>query len=65
MGEKMNAHFTQSYSLEEYKQKLKTILKSYIKKEILSDKSVKETVIEDDYLLKNDIGGYDFFVSLP
>lgn len=61
----MNAHFTQSYSLEEYKQKLKKILKSYTTKEILSDGSVKETVIEDDYLLMNDTWTYDFFVLLP
>ncbi|OTN83812.1 hypothetical protein A5819_003631 [Enterococcus sp. 7E2_DIV0204] len=61
----MKAHFTHTYSLEEYKQKLKKILKSYTKKEILSDGSVKKTVIEDDYLLRNDTWTYDFFVLLP
>lgn len=61
----MNSHFTVSNPLEDYEQKLKKILSNYVKKEILLDGSVIETIIEDDYLLTNNTWTYDFFVQLP
>ncbi|MDT2643395.1 tyrosine-type recombinase/integrase [Enterococcus dongliensis] len=61
----MEAHFTKSYSLHEYEAKLRAILSSYTRKEILADGSVQETIIEDDYLLMNDVWKFDFFVNLP
>lgn len=61
----MEAYFTASYPLKDYEEKLRSILKTYTRKEILADGSVKETIIEDDYLLVNDIWQYDFFVQLP
>ncbi|HEM2004546.1 TPA: transposase, partial [Listeria monocytogenes] len=61
----MEAHFTKSYPLKEYEEKLRAILSTYTRKEILADGSVQETVIEDDYLLVNDIWKLDFFVNIP
>ncbi|MBC6298226.1 hypothetical protein HCJ45_14015 [Listeria sp. FSL L7-1517] len=43
----MEAHFTKSYPLKEYEEKLRAILSTYTRKEILADGSVQETVIED------------------
>lgn len=61
----MEAHFTATYPLHKYEGKLRAILSSYIRKEILADGSVQETLIEDDYLLVNDVWSFDFFVNLP
>lgn len=61
----MEAHFTKSYPLKEYEEKLRSILSTYTRKEILADGSVQETIIEDDYLLVNDIWKLDFFVNIP
>lgn len=61
----MKAHFTTSYPLKEYEQKLIKILSSYSRKEILSDGTLSETIVEDNYLLINDKWSFDFFVDLP
>lgn len=61
----MEAHFTATYPLHEYEEKLRAILSSYTRKEILVDGSVQETLIEDDYLLVNDVWDFNFFVNLP
>lgn len=61
----MEAHFTENYPLDKYEKELKRILKDYVKKEILPDGSVKETLIKDDYLLVNNKWEFNFFVKLP
>ena len=38
----MEAHFTATYPLHEYEEKLRAILSSYTRKEILADGSVQE-----------------------
>lgn len=43
----MKSRFTANNPLEDYEQKLKKILSNYVKKEILLDGSVIETIIED------------------
>lgn len=54
-----------NYKVNAYRNKLEKILQTYEEVIILDNGSVEKKLVKTDYLLKNDVWSYDFFVKIP